>query len=73
MAKKNKVPKIPKKILGFKLSKGTRKDARKLFKMIAHPKKRAVAMTAAAGLAAFLTQRLAEHGHDQQMEPRQAH
>jgi len=30
MAKKHKGPKVPKKIMGFKLSKGTRKDVKKL-------------------------------------------
>ena len=60
MAKKNK-PKVPKAILGFKLSKGTRKDLKKLLKMFRNPDRHALAMTVAGGLAAFLAERFAEH------------
>jgi hypothetical protein len=74
MAKKKRdVPKIPKEILGFRLSKGTRKDLRKLLKMIAHPGKRTMAMSAAAALSALLAQRLAEHGNGQDGRLHQAH
>jgi len=59
MAKK-KGPKVPKKIMGFKLSKGTRKDLRKLLRMFGSPDTRTLAMTAAGGLAAFLAERFAE-------------
>lgn len=58
MAKKYKAPKS---ILGFPLSKGTRKDLRKLMKMLERPKTRTMAVTAASGLAAFLGERFAEH------------
>ena len=61
MAKKNKVPK---KILGFKLSKGTRKDLKKLLKMVTHPDTRTLAISAAGGLAAFLAERFAEYEID---------
>jgi len=61
MAKKIKVPK---KILGFKLSKGTRKDLKKLLKMFGKPDTHALAMTVAGGLAAFLAERFAEHEID---------
>lgn len=70
MAKKHKVPK---EILGFKLSKGTRKDLKKLLKMFAHPDKSALAATAATGLAAFLMERFAEKKVATVAEPRQAH
>ena len=54
MAKKNE-PKVPKSILGFKLSKGTRKDLKKLLKMFRNPDTHTLAMTAAGGLAALTT------------------
>jgi len=79
MAKKNKV-KVPKHILGFKLSKGTRKDLKKLLRMVEHPQKRALAMTAAGGLATFLIERFADKKIDnlqetllEQVKPRPAH
>jgi hypothetical protein len=59
MGKKNK-HKVPKSIFGFKLAKGTRKDLKKLLKMFDHPDRRALAMTAAGGLATFLMERFAE-------------
>jgi hypothetical protein len=61
MAKKTKVPK---KILGFKLSKGTRKDLKKLLKMLEGPNTRALAISAAGGLAAYLAEKFAEHEID---------
>ena len=63
MAKKNKVPK---EILGFKLSKGTRKDLKKLLRMVTQPDTRTLAISAAGGLAAFLAERFAEHEIDKQ-------
>ena len=63
MAKKDK-PKVPKKVLGFKLSKGTRKDLRRLVRMLGNPDKQALAVSAAGGLAAFLAERLAEYEMD---------
>ena len=60
MAKKDKGPKVPKKILGFKLSKGTRKDLKKLLRMFLEPDTRTLATAAASGLAAYLTERFAE-------------
>lgn len=59
MGKKNKA-KIPKKIAGFKLSKGSRKDLRKLLRMIEEPQARALALSALGVLAAYLGERLAE-------------
>ncbi len=56
---KNK-PEVPKRILGFKLSKGTRKDLRKLLTMVERPETRAVALTAGTGLATFLAERFAD-------------
>ena len=67
MAKKNK-HNVPKRILGFKLSKGTRKDLKKLLRMIEHPQKRAIAMTAAGGLATFLMERFADKKIDHLQE-----
>ena len=69
MAKKNKVPK---EILGFKLSKGTRKDLKKLLKMFHKPDTHALAMTAAGGLAAFLAERFAEYELDKHSKPGRA-
>ena len=56
MAKKTKL-KVPKKIMGFKLSKGTRKDLKKLLRMFGNPDTRTVALAAANALAAFLAER----------------
>lgn len=59
MTRKTKVD-VPKRILGFKLSKGTRKDLRKLLTMVERPETRTVALTAGTGLATFLAERFAE-------------
>jgi hypothetical protein len=72
MAKKNKI-KVPKELFGFKLSKGTRKDLKKLLKMLTHPDKRTLAMAAATGLATFLLERFAEKKLDHVPDARQAH
>ena len=61
MAKKNKVPK---ELMGFKLSKGTRKDLKKLLKMVTHPDTRTLAVSAAGALAAFIAERFAEYEFD---------
>ncbi len=50
---------IPKKVLGFKLSKGTRKDLRKLLKRIDSPEGRALALSAAGVAAAFVAEHAA--------------
>jgi hypothetical protein len=60
MAKKDEALKVPKKIMGFKLSKGTRKDLKKLLRMFGNPDTRTLAMTAASGLAAYLAERFVE-------------
>lgn len=60
---KNKLE-LPKKILGFKLSKGTRKDLKKLLKMLSNPDTRTFAVSAAGGLAAYLAERFAEYEID---------
>ena len=50
---------IPKKVLGFKLSKGTRKDLRKLLKRMDSPEARALALSAAGAAAAYLAEHAA--------------
>jgi hypothetical protein len=72
MVKKNK-RKVPKEILGFKLSGGTRKDLRKLMKMLTHPDKRAIAATVGTGLATFLLERIAHRTLDRQRDGQIAH
>jgi hypothetical protein len=49
--------KVPKKLMGFKLRKGTRKDLKKLLKMAAHPDIRTLAVSAAGALAAVIAER----------------
>lgn len=75
MAKKNKRFKVPNKVFGFKLSKGTRKDLKKLLKMVQKPDTRALAMSAAGGLVALLVERFGEQERDklQDKVPRSAH
>jgi hypothetical protein len=58
MAKKSKVPK---ELLGFKLSKGTRKDLKKLLRMVTEPDTRTFAVSVAGALAAFIAERFAEY------------
>ena len=73
MAKKYKVPK---ELMGFKLSKGTRKDLKKLLKMVAHPDTRTLAVSAAGALAAFIAERFAEYEldrHDKRSRRAHAH
>ena len=73
MAKKIKVPK---KLMGFKLSKGTRKDLKKLLKMVTEPDTRTLAVSAASALAAFIAERFAEYQldkRDKRARPVQAH
>ena len=60
MAKKDTKTKVPKRILGFKLSKGTRKDLKRLLRMFGDPDTHKIAIAAASGLAAFLADRFAE-------------
>jgi hypothetical protein len=55
---------VPKKLMGFKLRKGTRKDLKKLLKMVAHPDTRTLAVSAAGALAAFIAERFAEYEID---------
>lgn len=63
MAKKSKL-KVPKKVLGFNLSKGTRKDIKKLLKLVGDPETRAIALSVAGGLAAFIAERIGERKAD---------
>lgn len=56
--------KVPKKLMGFKLRKGTRKDLKKLLRIVAHPDTRTLAISAAGALAAFIAERFAEHEID---------
>ena len=72
MAKKAKL-KVPKEIMGFKLSKGTRKDVKKLLRMIGDPDKKDLAISAAGGLAAFLAERVAEYEIDKHAKRATAH
>ena len=52
--------KIPKKVLGFKLSKGTRKDLRKLLKRMDSPEARALAISAAGAAVAYFAEQAAQ-------------
>ena len=61
--KKSKGLRVPKKLMGFKLSKGTRKDLNKLLKMVAIPDKRTLAMSAMGAISALLAERMSAH-HD---------
>lgn len=70
MARKNKVPK---ELLGFKLSKGTRKDLKKLLAMVTEPDTRTFAVSVAGALAAFIAERFAEHELDKRGKDRRAH
>ena len=56
--------KVPKKLMGFKLRKGTRKDLKKLLRMVSHPDTRTLAISAAGALAAFIAERFAEYEID---------
>lgn len=59
MAKKDKTLKVPKKIMGFKLSKGTRKDLKKLLKLLGKQDAHRFATSALGALVALLTERMA--------------
>jgi hypothetical protein len=61
-----KTYKVPKTLMGFKLSKGTRKDLKKLLKMVGKPDTRSLALSVATALAAFLAERFAEYRSDKQ-------
>lgn len=60
MGKKNDKIKIPKKVLGFKLSKGSRKDLRRLLKVLEAPEARAIAVSATSVAIAYLAEKAAE-------------
>lgn len=60
MAKHDKKVTIPKRIFGFKLSKGTRKDLRRIIGMLEHPEARTLALSAATALAAYLGEKTLE-------------
>lgn len=51
---------IPKRVLGFKLSKGTRKDLRKLLKRIGSPEARTLMLSAAGVAAGYLAEQAAK-------------
>lgn len=51
---------IPKKVLGFKLSKGSRKDLRRLLKRLESPELRALAISVAGAGVAYLTEQAAQ-------------
>ena len=51
---------IPKKVLGFKLSKGSRKDLRKLLKLLESPEARTIAISAASVAFGYLAEKTAE-------------
>ena len=66
--------KVPKKLMGFKLRKGTRKDLKKLLRMVSHPDTRTLAVSAAGALAAFIAERFAEYEIDKHdKDRRRAH
>lgn len=50
---------VPKKVLGFKLSKGSRKDLRRLLKLLESPEARALAVSAASVALGFLGEKAA--------------
>ena len=58
--KKDGKVKIPKRVLGFKLSKGSRRDLRKLLKLIETPQARAIAVSAASVAFGYLAEKTAE-------------
>ena len=58
--KKDKGINIPKNVLGFKLSKGTRKDLRKALKLLESPEARTIAVSVATTTLAYLAEQLAE-------------
>lgn len=60
MGKKSGKIRIPKKVLGFKLSKGSRKDLRKLLKVLESPQARTIAVSAASVALAYLAEKAAE-------------
>lgn len=59
MAKKIRGVKVPKKILGLKLRKGTRKDIAFLVKKVRHPDARSLVLAATAALGPMLAERIA--------------
>ena len=60
MGKKNNGKiKIPKQVLGFELSQGTRKDLRKLLKLIEGPEARGIAISAASIAFGYLAEKTA--------------
>jgi hypothetical protein len=61
MAKKKTTGiKIPKKVLGFKLSKGTRKDVGKLLHMLESSEARAIAVSAGSVALGLILEKAAE-------------
>ena len=73
MGKKKKSSKVPKKLFGFKLSKGTRKDLGKLFKLVTHPDSHSLVMSGLGALSALLAERVAKHHEEGEQEaPRPA-
>lgn len=70
---KKKGVKVPKDLMGFKLSKGTRRDVKKLLKMVGDPDKKDLAISAAGGLAAFLAERVVEHHFDKNAKHATSH
>lgn len=63
MAKKIGGVKVPKRILGLKLRKGTRKDIAALVKALKHPDGRALAMAAMAAFGPLLAERIIHKPH----------
>ncbi len=58
MAKKIDGVKVPKKLLGVKLRKGTRKDIAALVNRVRHPDGRSLALAAVAALGPLVAERL---------------
>lgn len=60
MAKKIKGVKVPRKVLGYKLRKGTRKDIADLVKTVRHPNAKAIVAALLAALGPIIAERLTD-------------
>jgi hypothetical protein len=63
MGKKVNGVKVPKRIMGFKLRKGTRKDIAAVANALGHPDAKSLVLAAMAALGPFLAERLVHKGH----------
>lgn len=60
MAKKIRGVKVPKKLLGHKLRKGTRRDIADLVKAVGHPNAKSLVAAASAAILPFLAEKVAD-------------